>query len=423
MALKRKRSNQMSQNTKTVLIIGAGPAGLTAAINAAQNGCRVIVFEQQNQVGLKLLASGGGRCNLTNILDVPHLVAAFGRQGRFTMKALNLFPPEKLREFFAANGVETEVTDGFHVFPKSGSARDILSVLLNLCKDLNIEIKTSCKVEKLIIENTQLKGIQTTNAKIPGDYVIIAGGGKGYPKLGGDGGAYLLAEQAGHKINTPLPALTGLRSMEQWPGRCTGISFEKVTATIDLPKYRKKICQGELLFTHHGVSAPAIIDLAGDVSRLLTKTHEVPLKINLFPEISFDKWQSLFKERQHNFGKKQISSILSQDIPKALANEFCELADIQPDMKMAELKAEARNKLCSLLNALPLKIKGTDGWDKAMLTHGGVALKKVNPDTLESRLLKGLFFAGEVLDLQGPCGGYNLQWAFASGTLAGSNIK
>ncbi len=412
----------MSQSAKTVLIIGAGPAGLTAAINAAQNGCRVIVFEQQNQVGLKLLASGGGRCNLTNTLDVPHLTAAFGRQGRFAMQALNLLPPEKLREFFAVNGVETEVTDGFHVFPKSGRAKDILTALLNLCKNLNVEIKTSRKVEKLIIENNQLEGIQTVNGKVAGDYVIIAGGGKGYPKLGGDGGAYLLAEQAGHKINTPLPALVGLRSMEQWPGRCTGISFEKVTATIDLPKYRKNICKGELLFTHHGVSGPAIIDLAGDVSRLLTKTHEVPLKINLFPEISIGEWQNLFKERQLNSGKKQISRILSQDLPKALANEFCEIANIPNDMKMAELKAEARNELCLLLNALPLTIKSTDGWDKAMLTHGGVALKKVNPDTLESRLLKGLFFAGEVLDLQGPCGGYNLQWAFASGKLAGSNI-
>ena len=408
---------------KTALIIGAGPAGLTAAIKAAQNGCKVIVFEQQERPGLKLLASGGGRCNLTNTLDIPNLAAAFGRQGRFTLKALEMLPPEKLRDFFAAGGVETEITDGFHIFPKSGSARDILSVLLNLCKDLNIEIKTSSKVEKLIIENNQLKGIQSTKGKIAGDYVVIAGGGKGYPKLGGDGGAYLLAEQAGHKVNSPMPALVGLRCVEEWPGRCTGISFEKVSATIDLPKYRKNICSGELLFTHHGVSGPAIIDLAGEVSRLLTKSHEVPLEIKLFPEISFDKWQNSFKEYQRNFGKKQISNILSQCIPKALAVEFCVLADIQPDMKMAELKAEARNKLCTLLNVFTLKIKGTDGWDKAMLTHGGVALKKINPNTLESRLIKGLFFAGEVLDLQGPCGGYNLQWAFASGTLAGSNIK
>ncbi len=413
----------MSQNIKTVLIAGAGPAGLTAAINAAQNGCRVIIFEQQSQAGMKLSASGGGRCNLTNVLNVPQLAAGFGRQGRFTMQALKLLPPGKLREFFALNGVETQVVDGFHVFPKSGSAKDILTVLLNLCKNLHIEIKTSCKVEKLIIEDGRLKGIQTSEGKTAGDYLIIAGGGKGYPVLSGGGSAYLLAKQAGHTINTPLAALVGLRCVEQWPGRCAGISFAAVTAAIDLPEYRKNICAGELLFTHHGVSGPAIIDLAGDVSHLLAKTHEVPLKINLFPELNFEEWQNLFRERRLHFGKRQISRILSQDLPKALANEFCELAGIPADTKMAVLKAEARNKLCSLLSALPLRVKSTDGWDKAMLTRGGVALKKVNPDTLESRLLKGLFFAGEVLDLQGPCGGYNLQWAFASGALAGSSTK
>ncbi len=413
----------MSSKVKTVLVTGAGPAGLTAALNAAKNGCRVIVFEKQNQSGLKLLASGGGRCNLTNTLDVRRFSEAFGREGRFTLKALSLFPPEKLREFFAGNGVETEAADGFHVFPESGHARDILTVLLNLCKKLNVEIKTSCKVEKLIIEDNQLKGIQTEKGRVNGDYVVIAGGGKGYPKLGGDGSAYLLAEQAGHKINTPFPALVGLRCVEEWPGRCTGISFKSVSAAIDLPKYRKKTCKGELLFTHHGVSGPAIIDLAGDVSCLLAKTHEVPLIVDLFPGITFEEWQKTFKKHQVNSGKKQIVSILAQYIPKALGNEFCCLNGIQPDIKIAELKAEARNKLCSLLNALPLTIKSTDGWDKAMLTSGGVALKKVNPDTLESRLLPNLFFAGEVLDLQGPCGGYNLQWAFASGALAGSNIK
>lgn len=145
--------------------------------------------------------------------------------------------------------------------------------------------------------------------------------------------------------------------------------------------------------------------------------------INLFPGTTFENWEKVFKERQISSGKKQIVSVLAQDVPKALAREFCHLAGIEPDMKTAELKADARNRLCLLLNTLPLTIKSTDGWDKAMLTCGGVALKKVNPDTLESRLLPGLFFAGEVLDLQGPCGGYNLQWAFASGTLAGSNIN
>ncbi|MFA7185485.1 MAG: aminoacetone oxidase family FAD-binding enzyme, partial [Victivallales bacterium] len=392
------------------------------ALNAARQGHRVKVLERQERPGLKLLASGGGRCNITNVLNAEQLSAAFGRQGRFTLPALKLLPPEKLRAFLAENGVETKVTDGFHVFPKSDKARDILNVLLRLCAKLGVQIKTSCQVEKLIITENRLRGVQTSAGDFPADCVIIAGGGKGYPRLGGDGSAYQLAEQAGHKINTPLPALVGLRCAEEWPGRCTGISFKKVNAKIDLPKYRGNICRGELLFTHHGVSGPAVLDLAGTVSSLLTGIREVPLTISLFPETDIEKWQDILKEQQVSSGKKQISGILSQYLPKAPAKEFCALAGIQADMKIAELKAEYRNKLCSLLTAFTLKVKSTDGWDKAMLTHGGVELKKVNPNTLESRLLKGLFFAGEVLDLQGPCGGYNLQWAFAGGKLAGSSV-
>jgi hypothetical protein len=412
----------MPANRKTVIVVGAGPAGLTAAINAARNGHRVTVLEQEERPGLKLLASGGGRCNITNVLEPEQLSAAFGRQGRFTLPALKLLPPEKLRAFLAENGVETEAADGFHVFPKSGRAKDVLDILLRLCAEFNARIKTSCKVEKLTIAENRLMGVRTSGGDLPGDIVILAGGGKGYPQLGGDGSAYQLAEQAGHKINTPLPALVGLRCAEDWPGRCTGISFKDVSAKIDLPKYRGNICRGELLFTHHGVSGPAVIDLAGTISKLLLGAAEIPLTISLFPETGFEKWRNLLKKEQIHSGKKQISGILSQYLPKAVAKEFCALAGIQADQKTAELKAEHRDKLSSLLSSFTLQIKSTDGWEKAMLTHGGVELKKVNPDTLESRLLQGLFFAGEILDLQGPCGGYNLQWAFASGKLAGSNV-
>jgi predicted Rossmann fold flavoprotein len=412
----------MPQAGKTVIVVGAGPAGLMAALKAAENKNQVIVLEQNKRPGLKLLASGGGRCNLTNVLNVLDFCEKFGRQGRFMLKALNLLSPEDLRLFFARNGVETEITDGFHVFPKSGSARDVLNALLDICRRSGVEIKCDCKAEKLIIDEGLLKGIQTSSGSFMAENVIIAGGGKGYPKLGGGSSAYLLAEQAGHKINTPLPALTGLRTVEKWLGRCTGISFENVTSCIDLPKYRKKIYNGELLFTHNGVSGPAIIDLAGEVSSLLLKHREIPLKINLFPELGIEDWQERIRNLQTDSGKKQIARALSQYLPKAVAVEFCEIAGIKTDTKTAELKASARDELCVLLTALPLRVKSTESWDKAMLTFGGVALKKVNPDTLESRLLKGLFFAGEVLDLQGPCGGYNLQWAFASGALAGSNV-
>ena len=412
----------MSAKQKNVAVIGAGPAGLTAAIYAAKNNCRVTVFEQQRLPGMKLLASGGGRCNLTNVLGVEDFAAAFGRQGRFTLSALRLLSPLKLREFFSEHGVKTILTDDFHVFPASGRARDVLNVLLELCEKYGVEIKKQCRVEKLIIENDCIAGLVSSAGEFRFDSVLIAGGGKGYPKLGGSSIAYQLAEQAGHRIATPLPALTGLRCMESWPGRCTGISFENVEAYIDLPKFRKKVHSGELLFTHNGVSGPAVIDLAGEVSVLLQKHKEIPLKIRLFPDTSAGDWQKIFQQEQVNSGKKQFVGVLARYLPKKLANKFCELAGIPPQLKAAELKSSSRLNLCALLEAVPLNINATDPWEKAMLTHGGVSLKKVNPDTMESRLVKGLFFAGEVLDLQGPCGGYNLQWAFASGALAGSCI-
>lgn len=412
----------MSLKSKSIAVIGAGPAGLTAAIYAAKNNCRVTVFEQQRLPGMKLLASGGGRCNLTNALEVEDFAAAFGRQGRFTLPALRMLPPLKLREFFSDHGVKTVLTDGFHVFPASGRARDVLNVLLELCEKYGVEIKKQCRVEELIIENNCIVGLVSSAGEFRFDRVLVAGGGKGYPKLGGSSVAYRLAEQAGHKVKTPLPALTGLRCVEDWPGRCTGISFENVEAYIDLPKFRKKVYSGELLFTHHGISGPAVIDLAGQVSELLLKHKEVPLRIRLFPGSVSGKWQKVFQQEQVSSGKKQFAGVLARYLPKKLANEFCELAGISPQLKTAELNSSSRLALCALLEAVPLSIAGTDPWEKAMLTHGGVLLKKVNPDTMESRLVKGLFFAGEVLDLQGPCGGYNLQWAFASGALAGSCI-
>ena len=412
----------MSAKQKDVAVIGAGPAGLTAAIYAAKNNCRVTVFEQQRLLGMKLLASGGGRCNLTNALDIDDFAAAFGRQGRFTLPALRLLPPSELRKFFSEHGVKTILTDGFHVFPASGRARDVLNVLLELCGKNGVELKKQCRVETLIIENGRIAGVVSSAGESRFDCVLIAGGGKGYPKLGGSSIAYQLAEQAGHKIANPLPALTGLHCTESWPGRCTGISFENVETYIDLPKFRKKVHSGELLFTHHGVSGPAVIDLAGEVSALLRKHKGIPLKIRLFPSVSAGKWQKIFQQEQVNSGKKQFVGVLARYMPKKLANEFCELAGIPPQLKTAELKSSWRLNLCALLEAVPLNINATDPWEKAMLTHGGVRLKNVNPDTMESRLVKGLFFAGEVLDLQGPCGGYNLQWAFASGALAGSCI-
>jgi len=391
-----------------------------AAIAAASAGSQVTVCEQLNQPGAKLLASGGSKCNLTNVLPTMELSGRFGRQGRFMLPALNLLSPDALRRFFAERGVATITEDGFHVFPKSNKASDILKVLLGECSTLGVKIETSAQVTGLKLANNRIAGVIMSDRQRSAEKVIIATGGKGYPVLGGRGIGYMLAEQAGHDIVTPLPALVGLRTVEAWPGQCAGISFSAVSVMINLPKYRHPTA-GELLFTHRGISGPAVIDLGGDISQLLQNCSSVPLAINLFADKNSTYWLEKFNEWQQKSGKKHLRNLLAQNMPQAIADVMCANAGLQEGAKAAEFNAAAREKLYQQLTAMPLRINATEGWEKAMVTRGGVALKKISPDTLESRLVSGLFFAGEVLDLDGPCGGYNLQWAFASGFLAGTN--
>lgn len=403
-----------------IAVVGSGPSGLAAAIAAASGGAFVTILEQLPRPGLKLLASGGGKCNLTNALDAEPLAQAFGRQWRFLLPALENCSPAALREFFDARGVPLEAEDGFHFFPKSKSARDILNALLSEAGRLHAVLKTGVAVRKLLIREGVLRGVVTSDGEIHADRVILATGGKGYPALGGGDSGYRLAQAAGHSVTALHPGMTGLHTRESWPHRCTGIALPGVETWIDLPGERQTIRRGELLFTHHGVSGPAVIDFAGRVSELLDKRDDVPLALRFFPDRSADDFRALFARWQRENGKKQISNLLAALLPNALAAEFARLAGITTETAAA-LPAARRDALTALLAEPRLTIHATDPWPKAMVTRGGVALRHIDPATLESRLLPGLFFAGELLDLDGPCGGYNLQWAFSSGKLAGAN--
>ncbi len=405
-----------------LIVVGAGPAGIMAAVTAAAAGCQVTVFEQLPHPGAKLLASGGTKCNLTNILSADEMYAFFGRQGRFALPALNALSPEMLRNFFSDRGVPTVCEDGFHFFPKSGRARDVLNALLEECERYRIKIITSTVVRELSVVDNQIAGVVLPSGFIPADAVLIATGGKGYPKLGGRGIGYKLADQAGHHIIDPMPGMTGLKTLEEWPGKCAGISFEKCEAFIDLPRYRKQLRKGELLFTHNGVSGPAVIDYAAEISVLLKKHKSIPLALRLFPDNNCDFWINEFNSWQKEHGKKSVVRLLAGCLPRKMAEIFCDVCGIDGDVTAAGFTALVREKLAGMLDCLTLEINGTEGWDKAMVTRGGVALKEVNPQTLESRLVAGLYFAGEVLDIDGPCGGYNLQWAFSSGYLAGKEL-
>ena len=405
-------------SSRTVAVIGAGPAGLAAAFAASAAGSRVVLLEQRPAPGAKLLASGGGKCNVTNALDMEHFARAFGRQWRFMLPALQEFHGDKLRNFFAAHQVKLTAADGFHYFPESGSARDVLNMFLKLIAARGGEIICGKHVAELRFDGSQIRALRCTDGtEITANAVIIATGGKSYPALGGNESGYDLARHAGHTVTDLYPAMTGIHTAETWVHECAGIALPDCIAGIDLPTYRKQPQRGELLFTHHGFSAFAILDLAETVARLLAKQPTVPLRINFTPDISREMWQQTFARWKKDHGTKKIQTLLADFFPRKMAAAL--LRD--PDTIAAHWKnCDAEALLNNILDH-KFTITATDSWDRAMVTAGGVALKHIDPDSLESRLISGLFFAGEILDLTGPCGGYNITWALASGMLAGSN--
>lgn len=397
-----------------IAVIGAGPAGLMAAIAAAEAGARVAVCEQMARPGVKLLATGGGRCNLTNTASAAEVMARFGRQGRFMAPALALMDGPRLRAFFAALGVPTAAPDGFHVFPESNSARSVLEALLGRAEELGVRLITGAQVTGLSSE-----GIETSRGAVRCARIVIATGGKGYPALGATGAGYALAEEVGHRIVPPVPGLVPVVTEERWVERIAGVTLPLAEVFIELPKWRGARSAGPLLFTHRGLSGPAVLDLSADVAELIAERGLVPLRVNLTPGTPAEAWAARFDAWHREHGRRLVRTLLAEHLPASLAAEVCRLAGCHAQMRAAELPAAKRRTLAAAITLLPFTTSATEGFDQAMVTRGGVALSEVNPRTLESRLRPGLHFAGEVLDLDGPCGGYNLQWAFASGALAG----
>ena len=403
----------MKFNCDTI-VIGSGPAGLAAAVAAAEAGERVIVLEQLSSPGRKLLVSGGGRCNVTNILSPRDMANSFGNACRFVRHALYSYSNEALCRFLEARGVELELTDGFHWFPRSGKAKDVLDALWEYACSMGAEMMTSCHAGELLISDGRVSGVRAGGAIFQCRRLIIACGGNSYPALGGTGGGYRLARQAGHRITEIFPAMVGLQCVEAWVHECAGIALPDAESRIALPgeKFR---CRGDLLFTHTGVSAFAILDISGRVSELLAQMPTVPLEINLFAERNSDDWMAIFARWQKDSPTKTVLKLLSLEMPKKLAAFL--VGD--PELKVSGFSTAARRKLAEKLTALKLDITSTDGWSKAMVTRGGVALDEIDSRTMASRIVDGLFFAGEVLDVDGPCGGYNISWALASGFLTG----
>ena len=401
-----------------LIVVGSGPAGLAGAVFASDRGKRVLLLEKENRFGGKIPLSGGGRCNVTNVLSAEEMARAFGKKERFLLPALRNFTPEGVRRYFDERGAEIEVTDNFHCFPRSKKAADLVRALLEHCSENGVTQLSGTGVDEVLIADGSVQGVRCGNRTFSGRNVLLACGGKSYPDWSGSERGYELARRAGHTVTPLYPAMTGVKCIEEWPKECAGISLEDVSCFIDLPGEKMR-CRGELLFTHGGISAFAVLDLAGRVGELLTEHETVPLKLNLFASVSAAEWQERFRKFRQEKGKTPAGKLMAEYLPKRVIPHLVPA----PETPFARYSGENAKKLLENLTALTLRADGTENWHKAMVTRGGVDLKEVNAKTMESRLVHGLFFAGELLDLDGPCGGYNIQWALSSGALCGKSVN
>ena len=413
----------MNEEHYDLIVIGSGAAGIIAAIVAAREGKKVLLLEKLSKIASKLKATGGGRCNLTNTLSNEDFMTRFGREGRFMQDALKIFDHKKLITFLEEIGIQTHAPDGFRVFPTSHSSATIISGLEKEMKNLGIHVTCNQQVTRLLATGKHIDGVKTQNEIFYAPNVIIATGGLGYPVLGAEGDGYNLASEIGHKITDLSPAMMPLKTKETWVKNCRADTIAKVELRVNLKKHKKLRACGDLIFTNSGIRGPVVLDFAREVTPLLKKYGEVPLLLNLTKGKNEEQIREHFKKE---LSKEKISTVLEllkTLLPEALALELCHLADIESDAKYKKLDGKKRDKLISLLAWTPLTVNGHDGFKMAMITRGGISLKEINPKTMQSKIIDGLYFCGEVMNLDGPCGGYNLQWSFASGYLAGKLLK
>jgi len=410
----------MNRENYDLIVIGSGAAGMISAIVAARNAKKVLLLEKLPKISSKLKATGGGRCNLTNTLSNEEFMARFGRDGRFMQDAIAAFDHKKLIKFLEEIGVQTHAPDGFRVFPTSHSSATIISAFQEEMKRLNVELICEQRVERLLSEGEHITGVKTQTQTYKASHVVVATGGLGYPTLGAEGDGYTLAGELGHKTTELSPAMMPLKTKETWVKNCRADTIAKVELRVDLKKHKKLRAVGDLIFTNSGIRGPVVLDFAREVTPLLKKYDEVPLLLNLTKGKNEEQITKHLKSEILKNPHQSIVELVSTLLPQPLSQELCKLAEIELDMKFNKIEGAKKAKLISLLAWTPLSVIGHDGFKMAMITRGGITLKEIDPKTMQSRLINGLYFCGEIMNLDGPCGGYNLQWSFASGYLAGA---
>ena len=403
-----------------IVVIGAGAAGLLAAGKAAETADEVVIIEKNDIIGKKLLITGKGRCNITNSADIEDMIGQYPRNAKFLYSALYTFTNDDIIRIIEENGVKTKVERGGRVFPVSDKSQDVVKALKKYAFKPNVSLVHDT-VKSLIISDGAVKGVKTSKTSITADRVIICTGGKSYPRTGSTGDGYKFAKQAGHTIIEPKASLIPVLTEEKFVKDIMGLSLRNIKITAFNQKNQKVYSDfGEMLFTHYGVTGPVILSASSVVGKTLRK-KELTLHIDLKPALSEEQLDKrILREFDANHNKQYKNSIDSL-FPAKLKPVMIELSEIEPEKKVNEITKEERQRLVHLIKDFTMTLTGLRGYNEAIITKGGVSVKEIDPGTMESKKMKGLYFAGEVLDLDAVTGGYNLQIAWSTGYLAGIN--
>lgn len=403
------------------IIVGAGAAGLLAAGRAAELGGKVLLLEKMKQEGRKLLITGKGRCNITNDASIEEFIKHVFPNGRFLRNAFSNFYSNNIIELLSKYGVKTSLERGGRYFPTSNKSADVLHALLVWLKELKVEIYCGYRVEKLLIEDNTIKGVQANGKQFLSKSVILATGGKSYPATGSNGEGYELAKLAEHKIENLRPSLVPLETEGNTAQKMQGLALKNVTATIWVNGKKKGEDFGEMLFTHFGLSGPIILTLSRLVVDALHKENKVELSIDMKPALDEQKLDNRLIRDLNEQGKKKIGNIFRSWLPSGMIPVFMDMLKIDPEKEGHQISARERKQIRNLMKNLQFSIRNHRSFKEAIITAGGVSTNEIYPKTMESKLVKGLYFAGEMIDLDAETGGYNLQIAWSTGWLAGNS--
>ncbi len=413
-------------NEYHVIVVGGGAAGMMAAGQAAKGGSKVLLLEKKERLGRKIAITGKGRCNLTNEENVSDFISHYPGNGRFLHGILRDFDNVALREFFADYGVETKVERGGRVFPVSDDAEMVVKALSDFLAKKGVDVRTGIAVEEILVENGHVKGVRVAGQSqtlYMAPSVIVCTGGASYPATGSSGDGFKFARKLGHSVVTPRPALVPLKTSEEWVKELQGLALKNVEASLWIGGKKRITEFGEMLFTHFGVSGPIVLTLSRQAGDALRKGEQVELRINMKPALSVEQLDTRVQRDFHKYTNKQFKNALDDLLPQSLIPVMIRLSGINPEGVVHQISREERKRLVGLLQELTMTITETLSIETAIVTAGGINVLEINPKTLASKRVEGLYWAGEVVDVDGITGGYNLQAAFAMGYRAGRSAS